>query len=96
MRFYCRKSIKPENLSVKSNLFDGAFFGCINATQGPYAMTRLDIKGVVIKYVSEIDLIKTCKQGNFIEIRLERRKIGFSSFSYSSFERNLHNLKLTK
>lgn len=89
MRFYSRKLIKPENLNARNTLFGGALLRWIDEEAGIYAMTKLDTKNVVTKYISEIDFVSSAKQGDVIEIGLGFKKIGRTSISFSCEVRNI-------
>ncbi len=89
MKFYSRKLIKPENLNARNTLFGGALLRWIDEEAGIYAMTKLDTKKVVTKYISEIDFISSAVQGDVIEIGLGFKKIGRTSISFSCEVRNV-------
>lgn len=89
MRFYSRKLIKPENLNARNTLFGGALLRWIDEEAGIYAMTKLDTKNVVTKYISEIDFVSSAQQGDVIEIGLGFKKIGRTSISFSCEVRNV-------
>jgi len=54
MNYYTRKLIKPGDLNANNTLFGGALLMWIDQEAGIYAMTKLDTKKVVTKYISEI------------------------------------------
>ncbi len=89
MKFYSRKLIKPENLNARNTLFGGALLRWIDEEAGIYAMTKLDTKNVVTKYISEIDFINSAQQGDVIEIGLGFKAIGKTSISFSCEVRNV-------
>ncbi len=89
MKFYSRKLIKPENLNARNTLFGGALLRWIDEEAGIYAMTKLDTKHVVTKYISEIDFINSASQGDVIEIGLGFKKVGRTSISFSCEVRNV-------
>lgn len=89
MKFYSRKLIKPENLNARNTLFGGALLRWIDEEAGIYAMTKLDTKNVVTKYISEIDFVSSAIQGDVIEIGLGFKKIGRTSISFSCEVRNV-------
>lgn len=93
MKFYSRKLIKPENLNARNTLFGGALLRWIDEEAGIYAMTKLDTKSVVTKYISEIDFISSAQQGDVIEIGLGFTAIGRTSISFSCEVRNVFNKK---
>ena len=89
MKFYSRKLIKPEDLNARNTLFGGTLLQWIDEEAGIYAMTKLDSKSVVTKYMSEINFIASAKQGDVIEIGLAFQKIGITSIEFSCEVRNL-------
>lgn len=89
MKFYSRKLIKPENLNARNTLFGGALLRWIDEESGIYAMTKLDTRNVVTKYISEIDFVSSAKQGDVIEIGLAYKNIGRTSISFSCEVRNV-------
>ncbi len=93
MNFYSRKLIKPENLNARNTLFGGALLRWIDEEAGIYAMTKLDSKNVVTKYMSEINFVNSAEQGDVIEIGLGFNKIGRTSISFSCEVRNIFNKK---
>lgn len=89
MKFYSRKLIKPGDLNANNSLFGGALLRWIDEEAGIYAMTKLDTKQVVTKFISEIDFIHSAKQGDVIEIGLQFSSIGRTSITFSCIVRNV-------
>lgn len=89
MKFYSRKLIKPGDLNARNTLFGGALLRWIDEEAGIYAMTKLDTKSVVTKYISEINFVSSAQQGDVIEIGLGFKKIGRTSISFSCEVRNV-------
>lgn len=89
MKYYSRKLIKPEDLNARNTLFGGTLLRWIDEEAGIYAMTKLNSKAVVTKYISEIDFVSSAKQGDVIEIGLSFNNIGQTSISFSCKVRNL-------
>jgi len=89
MKFYSRKLIKPGDLNSRNTLFGGALLRWIDEEAGIYAMTQLDSKSVVTKYISEIDFVSSGQQGDVIEIGLELVSLGRTSITFSCEVRNL-------
>lgn len=93
MKFYTRKLIKPGDLNANNTLFGGQLLKWIDEEAGIYAMSKLENKRVVTKYMSEIDFISSAKQGDIIEIGLEYLSIGRTSISFRCAVRNLVSKK---
>ncbi len=89
MQFYSRKLIKPENLNARNTLFGGILLKWIDEEAGIYAMTKLETKNVVTKFISEINFVSSAKQGDVIEIGLGFTKIGRTSINFSCEVRNV-------
>jgi len=89
MRFYSRKLIKPGDLNARNTLFGGALLRWIDEEAGIYAMTKLESKSVVTKYISEINFVSSAKQGDVIEIGLGFQSIGRTSITFSCEVRNI-------
>lgn len=89
MKFYSRKLIKPGDLNANDTLFGGALLRWIDEEAGIYAMTKLDSKQVVTKFISEIDFSSSAKQGDVIEIGLDFKSIGRTSITFSCAVRNV-------
>jgi acyl-CoA hydrolase len=89
MKFYSRKLIKPGDLNARNTLFGGALLRWIDEEAGIYAMTKLNSKSVVTKYMSEINFIHSAAQGDIIEIGLDFNKVGRTSIRFSCEVRNL-------
>lgn len=89
MKFYSRKLIKPENLNARNTLFGGALLRWIDEEAGIYAMTKLNTKNVVTKFMSEIDFKSSGQLGDVIEIGLKFKSVGRTSITFSCEVRNV-------
>ena len=94
MKFYSRKLIKPGDLNANNTLFGGALLKWIDEEAGIYAMTKLDTKKVVTKFISEINFVSSAKQGDVIEIGLAFKSIGTTSITFSCIVRNVFTKKV--
>jgi len=94
MKFYTRKLIKPGDLNANNTLFGGALLRWIDEEAGIYAMTKLDTKKIVTKFISEINFVNSAKQGDVIEIGLEFKSIGTTSITLSCIVRNVFTQKV--
>ncbi|MCB0762413.1 MAG: acyl-CoA thioesterase [Flavobacteriales bacterium] len=93
MQFYSRKLIKPEDLNANNTLFGGQLLRWIDEEAGIYAMTRLDSRRVVTKFISEINFVSSARQGDVIEIGLALLDLGRTSITFSCEVRNLFTHK---
>ena len=94
MKYYSRKLIKPGDLNANNTLFGGQLLKWIDEEAGIYAMTKLNNKRVVTKYMSEIDFVSSAKQGDIIEIGLKFLSIGRTSITFRCEVRNLVSKKV--
>ncbi len=94
MKFHTRKLIKPENLNSRNALFGGALLSWIDEEACIYAMTKLDTKNVVTKYMSEIDFVDSATQGDVVEIGLQFISVGRTSITFSCEVRNLFSKQI--
>ncbi|MBT8189955.1 MAG: acyl-CoA thioesterase [Saprospiraceae bacterium] len=93
MKFYSRKLIKPGDLNANNTLFGGSLLKWIDEEAGIYAMTKLDSRKVVTKYISEIDFVNSAKQGEVIEIGLAFKSVGRTSITFSCIVRTAFTRK---
>jgi acyl-CoA hydrolase len=89
MKYYSRRLIKPSDLNANNTLFGGILLKWIDEEAGIYAMTKLNSKTVVTKFISEIDFVSTAKQADVIEIGIEFIKFGTTSLTFSCEVRNV-------
>ena len=94
MNFYSRRLIKPGDLNANNTLFGGSLLKWIDEEAGIYAMTKLQTKHVVTKYISEINFVNSAKQGDVIEIGLEFKSVGRTSITFSCLVRNRFTKKV--
>ena len=88
MKYYSRKLIRPSDLNANNTLFGGSLLKWIDEEAGIYAMTKLNSRKVVTKYMSEIDFVSSATQADVIEIGLEFVSIGMSSITFRCEVRN--------
>ena len=88
MKYYSRKLIRPTDLNANNTLFGGSLLKWIDEEAGIYAMSKLNSRKVVTKYMSEIDFISSAAQADVIEIGIEFVSIGKSSITFRCEVRN--------
>ena len=88
MKYYSRKLIRPSDLNANDTLFGGSLLKWIDEEAGIYAMSKLNSRKVVTKYMSEIDFVSSASQADVIEIGLEFVSIGMSSITFRCEVRN--------
>ncbi|MEM1327736.1 MAG: hotdog domain-containing protein [Bacteroidota bacterium] len=89
MQFLTRKLIRPEDLNANNTLFGGQLLRWIDEEAGIYAMTKLNTKRVVTKFISEINFISSAAQGDVVEIGLNFIAIGRTSLTFGCVVRNI-------
>ncbi|MDX1685437.1 MAG: hotdog domain-containing protein [Saprospiraceae bacterium] len=93
MEYNTRKLLKPNDLNANNTLFGGQLLKWIDEETGIYAMTKLNTRHVVTKFMSEIDFVSSAKQGEVIEIGVQLEALGKTSITMSCEVRNLFSRK---
>jgi acyl-CoA hydrolase len=93
MKFLTRKLIRPEDLNANNTLFGGQLLRWIDEEAGIYAMTKLNTKRVVTKFISEINFVSSAVQGDVVEIGLDFIDIGRTSLTFGCVVRNIFSKK---
>jgi len=75
------KWVKPEDLNPNHSLFGGRLLQWIDEEAALYALTQLQNKHIVTKYISEINFISAPKQGDIIEIAIIATHFGNTSLT---------------
>jgi acyl-CoA hydrolase len=94
MNFYTRKWVKPEDLNAHGTLFGGSLLSWIDEEAAIYTIIQLGTKGVVTKYMSEINFVSSAKQGDIIELGMKATHFGRTSITLTCQVRNKLNQKL--
>ena len=89
MQFFSRKLVKPQDLNPYRTLFGGALLSWIDEEAAIFAMSQIDTKNIVTKYMSEINFISSARNGDIIEIGLEVVKFGRTSLTVRCIARNI-------
>ena len=88
MNFYTRKWVKPEDLNAHGTLFGGRILTWIDEEAAIYTIIQLGTNGCVTKYMSEINLISSAKQGDIIELGIKATSFGHTSITLACQVRN--------
>ncbi len=88
MRFHTRKWVKPEDLNPNGTLFGGRLLEWIDEEAALYTIIQLENSRIVTKYISEINLMSSAKQGDIVELGIEVSNFGRSSLSLKCEARN--------
>ncbi len=88
MRFHTRKWVKPEDMVPNGTLFGGRLLQWIDEEAALYAIIQLENKGVVTKYMSDINFMNSARQGDIVEIGIEVVKFGRTSLTLRCEARN--------
>jgi len=94
MNFYTRKWVKPEDLNAHGTLFGGSLLAWIDEEAAIYTIIQLGTKGVVTKYMSEINFISSAKQGDIIELGMKATHFGRTSITLTCQVRNKISQKI--
>ena len=89
MNFHTRKWVKPEDLNPNHSLFGGRLLQWIDEEAVIYAIVQLENPYVVTKFISEINFIKSPKQGDIIEIGIIATHFGSTSLTMRCEVRNM-------
>lgn len=88
MNFYTRKWVKPEDLNAHGTLFGGSLLAWIDEEAAIYTIIQLGTKGVVTKFMSEINFISSARQGDIIELGMKAIHFGRTSITLTCHVRN--------
>ena len=89
MNFHTRKWVKPEDLNPNHSLFGGRLLQWIDEEAVIYAIVQLENPYVVTKFISEINFIKSPRQGDIIEIGIIATHFGNTSLTMRCEVRNM-------
>lgn len=88
MEYKTRKLVTPSDLNSRGTLFGGQVLKWIDEESAIFAICQLDSPNVVTKAISEINFVKTAKQGDIVEIGMELVSIGNTSITMACNVRN--------
>ncbi|RSK38609.1 acyl-CoA thioesterase [Mangrovimonas spongiae] len=88
MRFHTRKWVKPEDLNPNGTLFGGRLLAWIDEEAALYTLIQLENKGIVTKFMSEINFKSSAKQGDIVELGIEVVNFGKTSLTLKCEARN--------
>ncbi len=94
MKYFSRKLIRPADLNANGTLFGGSLLKWIDEEASIYAMSKLENRGVVTKFISEIDFVNSAEAGDIVEIGLEFVAIGRTSITFKCKARCLFSKKV--
>jgi acyl-CoA thioesterase YciA len=88
MKYRTRKLIKPGDLNARGTLFGGQVLKWIDEEAAIFSICQLGSHNIVTKAMSEINFVKTARQGDIIEFGMELAEIGNTSITISCDVRN--------
>lgn len=94
MKYFSRKLIRPADLNANQTLFGGSLLKWIDEEASIYAMSKLESRGVVTKFISEINFVNSAESGDIIEIGLEFVAVGRTSITFRCQARSLFTKKV--
>jgi acyl-CoA thioesterase YciA len=88
MKYRTRKLIKPGDLNPRGTLFGGQVLKWIDEEAAIFAICQLGSPNIVTKAMSEINFVKTARQGDIIEFGMGLAEVGNTSITISCDVRN--------
>jgi acyl-CoA thioesterase YciA len=88
MKYRTRKLIKPGDLNARGTLFGGICLKWVDEEAAIFAICQLGSANIVTKAMSEINFVRTARQGDIIEFGMELAEIGNTSITISCDVRN--------
>ena len=93
MNFQIRKWIRPEDLNPNGTLFGGSLLRWIDEESAIFTSVLLNNRGVVTKFMSEINFISSAMLGDIIELGLSATHFGHTSVTLHCEVRNMISRK---
>jgi hypothetical protein len=81
MKYRTRKIVKPGDLNPRGTLFGGKVLEWIDEEAAIFAICQLGSPNIVTKAMSEVNFVRTAKQGDIIEFGMELIDIGTTSIT---------------
>ena len=88
MKYRTRKLVKPSDLNARRTLFGGQVLKWIDEEAAIFAICQLGSPNIVTKAMSEINFVRTAKEGDIIEFGMELSEVGNTSITISCDVRN--------
>ena len=81
MKYRTRKLVKPSDLNPRGTLFGGRVLEWIDEEAAIFAICQLGSPNIVTKAMSEVNFVRTAKQGDIVEFGTEVVSIGTTSIT---------------
>ena len=88
MKYRTRKLVKPGDLNPRRTLFGGQVLKWIDEEAAIFAICQLGSPNIVTKAMSEINFVRTAKEGDIIEFGMELAEVGNTSITITCDVRN--------
>jgi len=88
MKYRTRKLVKPSDLNARRTLFGGQVLKWIDEEAAIFAICQLGSPNIVTKAMSEINFVRTAKEGDIIEFGMELAEVGNTSITIACDVRN--------
>jgi acyl-CoA hydrolase len=89
LAFRSRRWVKPEDLNAHGTLFGGSLLRWIDEEAAIYAIIQLGNPRAVTKFMSEIDIVSSARQGDLIELGITATAFGRTSVTMRAEVRNM-------
>ena len=81
MKYRTRKIVKPGDLNPRGTLFGGRVLEWIDEEAAIFAICQLKSPNIVTKAMSEVNFVRTAKQGDIVEFGMDLISIGNTSIT---------------
>jgi len=88
MKYRTRKLVKPSDLNARRTLFGGQVLKWVDEEAAIFAICQLGSPNIVTKAMSEINFVRTAKEGDIIEFGMELAEVGNTSITIACDVRN--------
>ena len=81
MKYRTRKIVKPGDLNPRGTLFGGRVLEWVDEEAAIFAICQMKSPNIVTKAMSEVNFVRTAKQGDIIEFGMDLVNIGNTSIT---------------
>jgi len=81
MKYRTRKIVKPGDLNPRGTLFGGRVLEWVDEEAAIFAICQMKSPNIVTKAMSEVNFVRTAKQGDIIEFGMDLVSIGNTSIT---------------
>jgi acyl-CoA thioesterase YciA len=88
MKYRTRKIVKPGDLNPRGTLFGGRVLEWADEEAAIFAICQMKSSSVVTKAMSEVNFVRTAKQGDVVEFGMDLVSVGTTSITIACDVRN--------